>query len=143
MITLFFVLCLVYLLHSRIYYTYGDGILPVKGSKFWTTVVTYGHRVSNCHSTCHTFCDKGHPFIMVISEDPRHSHLLLSSGGFTTCFNDLALLRQGFEHLTFRMWGKRSTQLCHCCDIWLLYIDKSFAIRLFQYLLWRIYNTFL
>ena len=26
----------------------------------------------------HTFCDTGHPFIMVISEDPRHSHLLPS-----------------------------------------------------------------
>ena len=25
---------------------------------------------------CHTYCDMGHPFIMVISVDPRHSHLL-------------------------------------------------------------------
>ena len=28
--------------------------------------------------TCHTCCDTGLPFIMVISEDPRHSHLLPS-----------------------------------------------------------------
>ena len=28
--------------------------------------------------TCHTYCDTGHPFIMVISEDPWHSHLLPS-----------------------------------------------------------------
>ena len=27
---------------------------------------------------CKTYCDTGHPFIMVISEDPRHSHLLPS-----------------------------------------------------------------
>ena len=27
---------------------------------------------------CHTYCDTGHPFIIVISEDPRHSHLLPS-----------------------------------------------------------------
>ena len=27
---------------------------------------------------CHTYCDTGHPFIMVISEDPWYSHLLLS-----------------------------------------------------------------
>ena len=27
---------------------------------------------------CHTYCDKGHLFITVISEDPWHSHLLLS-----------------------------------------------------------------
>ena len=26
----------------------------------------------------HTYCDTGHPFIMVISEDPWHSHLLPS-----------------------------------------------------------------
>ena len=27
---------------------------------------------------CHTYCNKGQPFIMVISEDPWHSHLLPS-----------------------------------------------------------------
>ena len=27
---------------------------------------------------CHTYCDTGHPFIMVISEDPWHSHLFSS-----------------------------------------------------------------
>ena len=27
---------------------------------------------------CHTYCDTGHPFIMVISENPWHSHLLPS-----------------------------------------------------------------
>ena len=27
---------------------------------------------------CHTYCVTGHPFIMVISEDPWHSHLLPS-----------------------------------------------------------------
>ena len=27
---------------------------------------------------CHTYCDTGHPFIVVISEDPWHSHLLPS-----------------------------------------------------------------
>ena len=27
---------------------------------------------------CHTYCDTGHPFIMVISKHPWHSHLLLS-----------------------------------------------------------------
>ena len=29
--------------------------------------------------TCHTYCDTGLPFIMVISEDPWHSHLLPSA----------------------------------------------------------------
>ena len=27
---------------------------------------------------CHTYCDTGHKFIMVIPEDPRHSHLMPS-----------------------------------------------------------------
>ena len=33
---------------------------------------TQGHWVEGCH----TYCDMGHPFIMVISEDLWHSHLL-------------------------------------------------------------------
>ena len=33
---------------------------------------------SEGYSACHTFCDTGHPFSMVIFEDPWHSHLLLS-----------------------------------------------------------------
>ena len=35
---------------------------------------------------CHTLCDSGHPFIMVISKDPEHSHLFQSAD--TTCFYD-------------------------------------------------------
>ena len=42
--------------------------LPVKGSKFWPMLGTYGHRVTV------TYCDTGHPFTMVIPEDPWHSH---------------------------------------------------------------------
>ena len=42
--------------------------LPVKGCK------------SNSEGSlaCHTYCDMGHPFTMVISKDPWHSHLLQS-----------------------------------------------------------------
>ena len=37
---------------------------------------------------CHTYSDTGHPFIMVISEVPWHSHLLpgVSNGAVTTFF---------------------------------------------------------
>ena len=31
---------------------------------------------SEGYLSCHTSCDTGHPFIMVISEDPWHSHLM-------------------------------------------------------------------
>ena len=33
---------------------------------------------SEGYLTCHIYCDTGQPFIMVISEDPWHSHLLPS-----------------------------------------------------------------
>ena len=34
---------------------------------------------------CHTYCDKGHSFIMVISDDPWHTHLL-SSVKLCSCY---------------------------------------------------------
>ena len=33
---------------------------------------------SECSLAYHAYCDTGHPFIMVISEDPWHSHLMPS-----------------------------------------------------------------
>ena len=46
---------------------------------------------------CHTYCDTGHPFILVISENPWYSHLLprFSSGAVTTWFNDLMNVCRG------------------------------------------------
>ena len=65
--------------------------------------------------TCHTYCDTGHSFIMVISEEPWHSHILPSvwQWNVTTCFYYLGLSRLGFEHPTFRKRGKRSSPLHH------------------------------
>ena len=54
---------------------------------------------------CHTYCDTGHPFIiMVIFEDPWHSYLFPS---------DLGLSQLGFEHQIFRMQDERSNLLRH------------------------------
>ena len=61
---------------------------------------------------CHTYCDTGHPFIMVIFEDPWHSHQWRA---VTTCFYYLGLSRLGFEHPTFRLQDERSNPLRHCC----------------------------
>ena len=54
---------------------------------------------------CHNYCDTEHPFIMVISKYPWHSHLLPSvcSWAVTTCFYDSGLSRLGFEHPTSRL----------------------------------------
>ena len=45
---------------------------------------------------CYTYCETGQPVILVISEDPWHSHLL-SSAWQCSCFNDLGLSRPGIE----------------------------------------------
>ena len=39
----------------------------------------------------------------------------LSSGADTTCFYDLGLSRQGFEHPAFRLRGQCSNPVRHCC----------------------------
>ena len=52
---------------------------------------------------------------MVISGD-CNTHaccLAFSSGAVTACFNDLGLLRLGFEHPTSRLRGQRSSPLRH------------------------------
>ena len=66
-------------------------------------------------SACHTFCDTGLPFIMVISENPWHSHLMLTVWQWSChyLFNDLRLLRLEFEHPTFRLHDERSNPLHH------------------------------
>ena len=58
--------------------------LPVKGLQ----ILTYAEHSwpLSCEGSlaCHTFCDTGHLFIMVIFEDLWHSHLF-GSGAITTC----------------------------------------------------------
>ena len=46
-------------------------------------------------ATCHTYCDTGQMFIMVISEDPWNSHLLPSVWQWSS--HDLGLSRPGIE----------------------------------------------
>ena len=51
---------------------------------------------------------------MVISEDPDtqiNFCWAFSSSAITTIFYDLGLLRQGFEHLAFRLRGERYSPL--------------------------------
>ena len=52
--------------------------LPVKGFKFFTYARHSWPLSSEGSLACHTYCDTVHPFIMVIFEDPWHSHLLSS-----------------------------------------------------------------
>ena len=50
----------------------------------------------------HTYCDTGHPFIMIITEDKWHSHLMPSVQQWGV-INDLGLSRLGIEHPAFRI----------------------------------------
>ena len=52
---------------------------------------------------CHTYCDMGHPFILVFSEDPWHSHLLPSVWQCSCCYL--------FERLRSVAAGIRTTNL--------------------------------
>ena len=79
--------------HSRIYFSLiwrnGEGLQIL-------TYTQYSWPLSSIGSlTCHTYCDTGQPFIMVILEDTLHMHLMMTfgSGAVTTCFNDLDLCR--------------------------------------------------
>ena len=66
----FFFVCLEFAVHSKI-------IIWMKGCKFLPMLGTYGHWAVRVLA-CPTYCYTGHPFIMVISEDPWHSLLMPS-----------------------------------------------------------------
>ena len=56
---------------TREFFTYMEtSPLPAKGCKCWSMLGTHGHWVA-----CHTYCETGHPFVLVIAEDPWHTHL--------------------------------------------------------------------
>ena len=61
--------------HSRIFHSYGDVIIAGVGLQILTNAL-HSWTLSEGSLTCHTYCDKGLPFIMVISEDPWHLYLL-------------------------------------------------------------------
>ena len=64
--------------HSRIFHSYRDVTIASEGLKIWNYARHSWPLSSEGSLTCHTFCDTGLPFIMVISKDPWHSHLLPS-----------------------------------------------------------------
>ena len=85
---------------------YGEGL----------QILTYArHSWREGFLACRTYCDTGHPFIMVISYDPWHLTCCraFSSVAVTTCFKDSGVSRPGFEHPTFRLRGQRSNPLRH------------------------------
>ena len=66
---------------------------------------------------CHTYRDTGHPFIMVISEDPWQSQrlpwVLQWSCNYMYLFQRLMSVVVGIQNSTFRMRGERFNWLRH------------------------------
>ena len=91
---MFFVCLFVYLglsSHLRIFHSYGDVTIAGEGLQILTYARHSWPLSSEGSLTCHTYCDTGHPFIMVISDDPWYSQPIaerlaveLSLPAFTT-----------------------------------------------------------
>ena len=64
--------------HSRMFHSYGDVTIAGEVLKIMTYARHLWPLSSEGSLACHTYCDTEHPFIMVISEDAWHSHLLPS-----------------------------------------------------------------
>ena len=95
--------------HSRIFQSFGDITIAGEGLPILTYAQHLWPSSSSGWLACHTYCDTGHLFIMVIFEDPWHSHLMPS-----VCqWNCHYLSRLGFEHPTFRLRGECSNPLRH------------------------------
>ena len=63
--------------NSRIFHSYVDVTITGEGLQ----ILSYAPLIAIERwgfLACYTYCVTGHPFIMVISEDPWHSHLLPS-----------------------------------------------------------------
>ena len=84
-----------------IFHSFGDVTIVGEGLHIFTFARYVWSLSSEGYLACHTICDTGHPFIMVISEILWHSHLRpnVCSRAVTTCFNDLGLWRLGFKRL--------------------------------------------
>ena len=64
--------------HLRISHLYGDVPITSEGRQILTYAQHSWQLSSEGSHGYHTYCDMEHPFIMVILEDLRHSHLLPS-----------------------------------------------------------------
>ena len=95
--------------HSRIFHSYDDVTIAGEGLQILTCALS-----SEGSLACYTYCDTGHPFIMVISEDPWHRHLLYERlavdgrrGAYTNHWfpqvTGMIFLKQGWSQNFFSM----------------------------------------
>ena len=85
--------------HAKIFVLYGDITITGEGLHILTYARHSWLLSSKGSLACHTYCDMGHPFLMVIN--------LKTCDTLYDTFYDLGLSLLGFEHPTFRLHGKR------------------------------------
>ena len=95
------------------FHSYGDVTIVVESLQNLTHARHSWSLSSEDSLACHTYCDTGHPFIMVISEDPWNSHLLPSIWQWSCHYLFLRLGSVAAGHPAFRLWGERSNTLRH------------------------------
>ena len=69
------------LCHSRLFHYYRDVTITGDGLQILTYARHSWPLSSEVSLACHTYCDTGHPLIMVISEDPWHTYCRAFSSG--------------------------------------------------------------
>ena len=95
--------------------------LSVKCCTFWLMLGIYGHWAlsSDCFLVCHTYCVTAHgPFIIVISDDSWHSHLLPSiwQWSWHYLFKRLRSVAAGIWTPNLPLAGETLLlTVCHCC----------------------------
>ena len=78
--------------HSRNFHSYGDVTITGEGLHILTCARTSWPLSSEGSLAYHTYCERGHLFTMVISEEPWHSHREFCSGAVTNLLNNLGSL---------------------------------------------------
>ena len=63
---------------SRTFHSFGDVTISGEGLQIFNYARHLWQLSSDGSFTCHTYYDTRHPFIMVISEDPRLAHMMPS-----------------------------------------------------------------
>ena len=100
--------------HLRIH-SHGEVTITGEGVQILTYAQHSWPLSSEGSLACHTYYDTGQPFIMVISEETWHSHLLPSFWQWSCHYLFLRLRSTvaGIRKPNFRLRGERSNRLSH------------------------------
>ena len=103
--------CLEFLSHSNLFHSFGYVTIAGEGLQILTTYARHLWPLSSEGSLAsHTYCDTGHPFMMVISKDPRHSPPMLSVWQWRRHYLFLRHRSRGWDSNTQSSAARRTLQ---------------------------------